>query len=147
MNRLSRQILVVLLIALGISAIAIGASIYFLGAGFTLHTTELLYARATGAKLPLGGNLGTTVESEMHFYAPFWIAYGIILVSTARDFARHLSRVPALAAVFFAGGMGRAIAYVQSGPPHPAFSILMAIEVILPVVFIALWAGAARRTA
>lgn len=147
MNILSQRFLGVLLIVLGISAIVIGASIVFLGAGFTLHATEMLYARATGSHLPLDGNPGATVESEMHFYAPFWIAYGIILIATTRDLARYLSRVPALAAVFFAGGAGRAIAFAQSGPPHPAFSILMAIELILPVVFMALWAGARRHAA
>jgi Domain of unknown function (DUF4345) len=49
--------------------------------------------------------------------------------------------VALLSSVFFAGGVGRALAYVFTGPPHPAFVVLMATEFVLPVIFIGLWAA------
>lgn len=80
------------------------------------------------------------VDSELRFYAPFWMAYGLLLIATARKLNLHLSRVPLLSALLLAGGIGRSLAYVFTGPPHPAFVVLMIIEFVLPAIFIGLWA-------
>ncbi len=56
---------------------------------------------------------------------------------TARDLSRHLGRFPALSAHFFAGGVGRALAWSQVGPLHPAIVARTASKLVLPLVFIA----------
>ena len=128
-----------LMMVLGAAAIAIGLSIYLFGAGFTGAATAQLFDRATGVAHPLE-RFGPTFESELRFYAPFWIVYGGVLIATARDLPQHLGRVPALSALFFAGGVGRALAWLQIGPPHPAFLGLMTSELALPPVLVGLWA-------
>jgi len=140
---IARRALSVLMIALGVAAIAIGLSIFLWGAAFTAHLTEQLYDRAAG---PVASTetLGPVFESELRFYAPFWVVYGAILISTARRFPERLGRVPALSALFFAGGVGRALAWLQAGPPHPAFIGLMLSELTLPLIFLVLWALARR---
>jgi uncharacterized protein DUF4345 len=136
---MEKGILQGLMITLGVAAIIIGSTIFVLGGGTTGHLTELTFNSWTGAHHQLTGPYSPTVESEMRFYAPFWIAYGGLLIYVARDLSSRGSWMPLLCGVFFAGGAGRAISFFTPGPPHPAFTVLMVIELVLPLVFIALW--------
>jgi hypothetical protein len=137
---MASRILSVLMILLGVSAILIGLSVFLAGAAQTGGMTAQLFDQLTGHAHGRSGLTGPTIDSELRFYAPFWIVYGAVLIATARNLGAHLGRVPGLAALFFAGGVGRALAWLQSGPPHPAFVMLMATELGLPIVFLALWA-------
>jgi hypothetical protein len=138
---MAARILCILLIVLGLSAILIGLSIYLTGAPHTGGITTQLYDHLTRMSHGSASLEGPTVDSELRFYAPFWMAYGAVLIATARKLKLHLNRVPLLSAVLFAGGVGRGLAYVFTGPPHPAFVVLMATEFVLPVIFIGLWAA------
>jgi len=130
------------MMTLGVSAIAIGLSIYLGGGEMTAHITEVLSAPLTGSAPSLAPMFSPAAENELGFYSALWIAYGLVLVMTARNLALHLSRVPILAGVFFAGGVGRGLAWLRVGPPPPAFVLLTVIELVLPVIFVALWATA-----
>ena len=135
----------VLLAILGVSAILICLSIFFLGAAFTAAGAEGLYD-ALVRPYPATGAWPPTMDGELRFYAPFWGAYGVLLLAAARDLVRWMKYVPALAAVFFAGGVGRALSLATVGAPHPVFTLLMAIELILPPVFVLLWYAIGRQT-
>jgi Domain of unknown function (DUF4345) len=139
---MAARFLAILLIVLGLSAILIGLSIYLTGAPHTGEITTQLYDRLTGISHGSAPLDGPTVDSELRFYAPLWIAYGAMLIVTASKLKLYLNRVPLLSAVFFAGGVGRGLAYLFTGPPHPAFVVLMVTEFVLPVIFIGLWAVA-----
>jgi hypothetical protein len=125
---------------LGASAVAIGAAIYLFGSAATADVTNVTFARLVGAVPPPPWPREPTIESEFGFYAPFWVAYGVALIVTARDLPRARYRVPILAVLFFAGGVGRALAWLRAGPPQPAFVCLMVIELTLPLAFILCWA-------
>jgi hypothetical protein len=129
----------VLLATLGVAAIAICLSIFFLGPDFTSWRAELLFDALTGGDHPLSLSWPPTMDSELRFYAPFWGSYGVLLISTARHLPQRADWVPWLALVFFAGGVGRAISYEAVGAPHPFFVLLMAIELGLPPVLALLW--------
>ena len=129
---------------LGFAAIAICLSIVLLGPSWTAGFSEAQFDWLTGSTHPSTGPWPATMDSELRFYAPFWGVYGLALLAVARDLPAKLRFVPPLAALFFVGGAGRAISYVAVAPPHPFFTLLMAIELILPVVFLALWHGARR---
>ena len=129
----------VLLIILGVSAIAICLSIVFLGPGTTASLAEHLYDALTGRHGSPSGPWSATMDSELRFYAPFWGAYGIILIVVARDLARLGHWVPWLAVLFLLGGLGRAISYAMVGPPHPFFVLLMTIELVTPPILAGLW--------
>jgi hypothetical protein len=79
------------------------------------------------------------MDSELRFYAALWGAYGILALISSLQFAARRGWVPWLALAFFAGGLGRAISIAQTGAPHPAFILLMAIELVLPPIMLALW--------
>jgi hypothetical protein len=82
------------------------------------------------------------MDSELRFYAPFWGAYGLVLLAIARDMSAKLRYVPTMALLFFVGGVGRGLSYISVGAPHPFFIALMAVELLLPLLFVALWRGA-----
>jgi len=142
---LMRLLLRSILLGLGTGAVLIGLSIFCLGASFTGNASEAIYDFAFGSAHPGGGGFSVTGESEIRFFSAFWIAYGVLLLMVAQKFEARSSWVPGLAAVFFAGGVGRFLAWQSVGAPHPVFLLLMAIELILPVVMIALWYGIRRK--
>lgn len=124
--------------ALGVSAMAIGAAIFLFGAQPTADFFAAAFAYMSGndQRPALGG---ADMDNELRFYAVFWIAYGAFVVMTARRPDIHKARVPLLLALLFAGGVGRALGVAASGWPHPMFVSLMTIELVLPPALYALW--------
>jgi len=51
-------------------------------------------------------------------------------------YKRH---IPLLMGLFFMGGVGRLLSYYATGEPHTLFTILMLVELILPIAILALW--------
>jgi hypothetical protein len=136
-----------LLAVLGASAVLIALSILFTGAEATARFGERSFEALAGPSPAPSAEWAPTMDSELRFYAALWGAYGLLLLLTARDYEGRASWVPWLATVFFAGGVGRVLSWVSVGAPHPFFLMLMATELIVPPVLIALWFGARRRRA
>ena len=128
-----------LLVILGASAIAIFLSVFLAGPAQTASFSEQAYDAVTGARARLTGPWPPTMDSELRFYAPFWGAYGVVLLAISRDLAGYRRQVVPLMALFFIGGTGRALSWAMVGAPHPFFLLLMAIELVLPVIIIGLW--------
>ena len=131
---------------LGIAAILTSFSILGLGAGATAQAFETVFDWVTGYTGPHSGPWSPTADSELRFYAALWGAYGLALIMTARRLRTYLDRVPWLAAVVFAGGLGRLASAAQVGPPHPFFQLLMASELFLPIVILLLWLVVRRQS-
>jgi hypothetical protein len=136
----------VLLGSLGIAAVLICLSIFMLGAQTTAWSGERLVGAIAHWRAPPSEPWPTSMDSELRFYAPFWGVYGLALLRVALAPAGRLGWTPWLAALFFAGGVGRAISYAAVGPPHPFFVVLMATELMLPPVLVILWLGARGRS-
>lgn len=132
--------------ALGLAAILIASSILALGADATAQAFETAFGAATGYAGPPSEPWSPSADSELRFYAALWGAYGVVLVATARRLEAHLARVPWLAAVFFAGGLGRLASAAQIGPPHPLFQLLTASELLIPVAIVGLWLAVRPRS-
>jgi len=134
-----------LLYLLGLAAVLIGASIFLFGADRTANISATIVGFLVGGFAPVKGLDVANVDSELRFYAVFWIAYGVVLLSTATDLARHGSRVPLLLSLFFLGGIGRLISYFSAGIPHPLFVTLMVVELAVPPILYFLWLGTERN--
>jgi hypothetical protein len=130
----SGGILVVCLFLLGASATAIGLSNFFLGPTATANFFAIALDLAGLDAGPVRGLSNADADSEMRFYAVFWIAYGLAMLHIARGIDGSLRWVVLLLALFFLGGVGRLLSLVLVGPPHILFLILMWIELILPLV-------------
>jgi hypothetical protein len=128
-----------LLATLGVAAVLICLSILVIGAQATAWSAERAYGVLTHWRGPAGEPWPATTDSELRFYAPFWGAFGLMALEVARRPLQRLAWTPWLAAVFFAGGLGRLISLVAVGTPHPFFVLLMAIELLLPPVLVILW--------
>jgi hypothetical protein len=124
---------------LGLSAVLICLSIMLLGPQRTAWQAEAVFDALARSSAGLSEPWPPTMDSELRFYAPFWGAYGIILIAVARSLPRRAEWVPWLALLFFVGGIGRIISIAAVGLPHPFFVMLMVIKLVLPPVFIVLW--------
>ncbi|THD59068.1 DUF4345 domain-containing protein [Phenylobacterium sp.] len=146
-RRMMRVAMRFLLAGLGGSALLIALSILLLGAGATAGVGERAFEMLSGWKGLPSPSWPPSTDSELRFYSALWGGYGVMLLCAARNLSRWDGRVPGLAAIFFIGGVGRALSWVMVGAPHPFFLVLMAIELILPPVIIVLWSGARNNTA
>jgi hypothetical protein len=77
------------------------------------------------------------IESELRFYSAFYVAYGVVLLRTARRTQLDPAAVRALAGALFLAGLGRAGAWLTAGKPHPLQQALLAIELAGPPLVVA----------
>lgn len=96
-----------------------------------------LYGIGTGAGGMTGENAAAVnVDNELRFIYAFWVAYGAAWVYVGLRAPESRAAVTALAAVLFAGGLARAIAWVDEGRPDTLYVVLMALELAIPPVLV-----------
>jgi hypothetical protein len=134
-----------LLIVLGASAILIGVGIFLAGPAVISRLTEGLVAQVSGSPAPSPDLWTATQDSELRFYSVLWVAYGAAVMAVGRRLERRMAWVPPLSALFFLGGVGRALSWLAVGQPHLAFTLLMIVELALPPLFLGLWVLARRQ--
>jgi Domain of unknown function (DUF4345) len=130
------------LVVLGVSAGAIALSILTLGAEATATMGEHGFSMISHWRGPPSEHWPPSMDSELRFYSALWGAYGIVVLRTAWSLPQRLRETPWLAAIFFVGGLGRVLSRLNIGAPHPFFTLLMVIELTLPVLMTLLWLGA-----
>jgi hypothetical protein len=124
--------------ALGFAALIIGGLIFLIGPALTgeMFTTMLRVFMPDAP--PSVGLSGADVDSEMRFYAVLWMAYGGVALWVSRAIQERMRLLRWMLVIFWLGGIGRVISYFAVGAPHPLFIVLMWIEVVLPIVLLAL---------
>jgi hypothetical protein len=85
-----------------------------------------------------GGPSDASVESELRFYAVFYVAFGAYLWALAPRVAERGRELRWAAGVLFCGGLSRVVGVLVDGWPEADYVVLMAIELTLPVVLV-LW--------
>lgn len=126
---MSRRALQVVLVAIGAVAVVAG-------------TTSLLTGTAT---IPGGDDVSPSVDSEMRFYAAWYVAAGILLLRSVPRVEDEVFIVRTIAATFFGAACARVISIVGNGSPEPWYLFLMAVELIIPAVIIPWQAMVAGR--
>jgi hypothetical protein len=138
--RIEYRIIQILFIALGAAAIGIALMVFLLGEQ-AINVVQSIFDSITGrATTPQA--ITPTIDSELRFYSTLWFSYGVVLIWVARTMTHWIARavfqrmrlVLYLAAIFFAGGVGRLLSHVLVGAPHPVFTMLMVIELVLPII-------------
>jgi len=120
--------------ALGIAAIGIGTMVFLMGVQF-IWLTEASFIFASGQSIPVDpATISPTIDNEFRFYSIFWLSYGVLVLRVARNILAQIRRVPILVGLFFIGGIGRALSLIFVGAPHPAFIVLMIVELVTPVL-------------
>jgi hypothetical protein len=133
------------LFVLGVAAIGIGLSMSLLGSETTGQFFAALINYFLSDPQELEGMSSPNVDSELRFYAVFWVAYGVFVLRTANNLTKNLHLVPPLAGLFFAGGLGRVLSFMAVGQPHPLIIALMIAELAMPLLLLGLWAGIRRQ--
>ena len=109
-----------------------------LGVGGLVATAAGLDTVLRGARsVPGRPRAGAEMESELRYYAGFYVAYGVAALHTARRAEREPAAVRALAGALFLSGLARAGAWRAAGKPHPLQRALLAIELTVPPVLVA----------
>jgi Domain of unknown function (DUF4345) len=116
-----------------------------LGAGGVVATLAGLHTVIAGARsIPGRPQAGAEVESELRFYAGFYVAFGLAALHTAPRAEREPGAVRALAGAVLLAGVARANAWRATGAPDPAQRALLAIELAAPPLLLGAQAQAAR---
>ncbi|PCI59705.1 MAG: hypothetical protein COB37_11130 [Kordiimonadales bacterium] len=134
-----------ILIILGLAAVLIAVSIFAFGPDATAQAAAALNALVLGPQPVVEGFQHVNVDNELRFYSVYWFAYGCVLIATGGNLSKYLSRVPYLAAIFFASGVGRIVSYYSVGAPQELFTSLMGLELALPVLMAVLWRQVVRQ--
>ena len=145
--RVATMVFRVALTSLGIAAVIIGTSMFLMGPTVTAEASNWLLSLVAGTGEPVSGLQSANADSELRFYSVLWIAFGVITIAAARDPFKYHHRITILLVVFFLGGVGRVIAFFQSGEPHFLFIVLMIFELALPPTFIVFWRIVKSRVA
>ena len=85
-----------------------------------------------------GGGSNANVESELRYYAVFYVGFGLYLWSIAPEIASRGRELRWAAAVLFCGGLARVVGVLIDGWPEADYVMLMAVELVLPPVLV-LW--------
>ena len=85
-----------------------------------------------------GGDSNASVESELRYYAVFYVAYGAYLWSLAARIAERGRELRWACAVLFCGGLARVVGVLVDGWPEADYVVLGVIELTLPWVLV-LW--------
>lgn len=76
------------------------------------------------------------LESELRFYAAFYVALGLHLLALASDARRSPRAVRAAAGAVWLGGLARATAWRSAGRPTRLQQALLAVELLGPPAFV-----------
>jgi hypothetical protein len=91
-----------------------------------------------GARSVVGQTVANpAVESELRFYAGFYVAYGVATLRVASRADRDTTAVRALAGALFLAGLARTNAWRTVGRPHALQRILLGIELAAPPAIVA----------
>src|ERR671916_616905 len=97
--------------------------------GGCVATAAGLHTVIAGAKsVPGQGPANASIESELRFYAAFYVAYGLAALRVAPRADQEGAALRALAGALFLGGLARAGGWRAVGRPHAGQRALLAIE-------------------
>jgi uncharacterized protein DUF4345 len=101
--------------------------------GGAVATTAGLHTVIAGARSLPGQELANaSLESELRFYAAFYVAYGAAALRVAPRADHDTMTVRALAGTLFLAGLARAGGWLAVGKPHGAQHALLLVELATP---------------
>ena len=86
--------------------------------------------------IPSPGDPSPNLESELRFYAVWWIGAGLFLAWLAPRVEERTLELRVFCALLFLSGISRGLAALATDWPSTAQLILMGLELVLPVVFV-----------
>ena len=106
--------------------------------------TGLLTVVLGADSVPSPGDPSANLESELRFYSVWWIGAGLFVAWLAPRIEERTLELRVFCALLFLSGMSRLFAVLATDWPSTGQIILMAIELVLPVVLVTWQARVAR---
>jgi hypothetical protein len=111
-------------------------AVFYLGG--LVATMAGLHTVIAGARsLPGQNRANPTVESELRFYAAFYVAYGIVALRTAPRADNATVAIRGLAGALFLAGLARVGGWLAVGKPHRLQRGLLVTELLVPPLIVA----------
>jgi hypothetical protein len=85
-----------------------------------------------------------SLESELRFYSVWWIGAGLFLLWLAPQVERRTLELRVFCALLFLSGISRGLAALATDWPPTGQIVLMALELVLPVVLVTWQARVAK---
>lgn len=98
---------------------------------------------AGSESIPSAGDLNANVESELRFYATWWIAAGVFLVWLAPRVAEQTRALRIFCALLALAATARVFAVIETDWPSTGQTILMSVEYALAAL-LPLWQALVR---
>ena len=90
-----------------------------------------------GPQAIIGGTVvNPTMAGKDRFFAGLFLCSGVALLWCAVDVQHKRVYVNLLAAAFFVGGLGRLLAVLLDGAPHPFYVAMLVVELALPPLMV-----------
>jgi hypothetical protein len=119
-------------------------AVFYLGGA--VATTAGLHTVIAGARsIPRQEPADPSLESELRFYAAFYVAYGLVALRVAPRADRDTAPVRALAGALLLAGLARAGGWLAAGRPHRLQIALLVIELVAPPPIVVWQARLAAR--
>jgi hypothetical protein len=98
--------------------------------------TGALTAFLGADSVPAPGDPSPNLESELRFYSVWWIGAGLFLVWLAPRVEERTLELRVFFGLLFFSGVSRGLAALATDWPSTGQIILMALELVLPVIFV-----------
>lgn len=85
---------------------------------------------------PEAGTVAPGVESELRFYAAWYVVAGVLALRTVPRIASEGTTIRVLCAGLFVGGAARLVAALRVGWPPAFFVVLMVLEFLIPAIVV-----------
>lgn len=102
---------------------------------------------AGAAGIPGGAAAAPNVDSELRFYAAWYVAAGAMLLRVAARPRAETITLRIVCGALVLGAFGRVLSLLTVGRPATVFVVLMAVEFAIAAVVLAWHTAAARRVA
>jgi len=142
---LATMILRIGFIALGVSALGIAVSNFLFGVTTTAAVFDQVLQMTGLPASELGDLAGVNVDNEFRFYSIFWGVYGLLLLLAARRLEEFMDWAGWLILLFFMGGIGRLLSWINVGEPAMLFVFLTIVEFSLSAVLFLAWVILRRK--
>lgn len=100
----------------------------------------------TGGALVLdAGEVSPSLDSELRFYAAWYLGVGVLLFWTVPRVESAGTVFRAVCALLLVAAGGRIVSVLVKGPPHPFYAVLLVLELGLPILLVPWQSAVARR--
>ncbi len=100
-----------------------------------------------GRSIPDAGEPSASLDSELRFYAVWWIGAGLFVIWLAPRLRERTRELRVFCALLFLAGLSRVFAILDSGWPSTGQVVLMVVELVLAVALVVWQARATARAA